>query len=139
MPAGHTTLTGLWSGRYWYDNAWDPEVEYIATMTEQDGSIGGWISEPDSITGTTMRLSAFINGSASGAEIQFAKTYDGAGPLAHRVDYVGVISDDRCTISGVWSLTGANGGFVMTRPAMVEDQIEVEAVEDIKIPEILPQ
>jgi hypothetical protein len=133
LTTGHTTLTGLWSGRYWYHNAWDPEVEFVATMTEQDGAIGGWISEPDSITASGQRLSAFINGSAAGTDISFAKTYDGAGALAHRVDYQGVISDDRCTISGSWGLQGESGGFVMTRPALAEAEEEVE--DAVIIPE----
>jgi hypothetical protein len=126
MSAAHTSLTGLWSGRYWYSYGWPPEVEFAATLTEVDGTISGWISEPDSITGSGQRLSAFVNGSAAGADISFAKVYDGAGALAHRVDYQGVISNDRCTISGSWGLEGASGGFVMTRPALAEIGEEIE-------------
>jgi hypothetical protein len=125
MSVAAHSLTGLWSGYYAYAGGWEPPVNFTATLNDDGGILGGWISEPDSITGTAQRLSAFVSGMRNGSSVTFSKTYDGDGPLAHRVDYVGGVSSDGGTISGTWSLPGATGTFVMTRPLAEESEIEI--------------
>jgi hypothetical protein len=125
------SLTGLWSGRYAYAGGWDPPVDFTATLSDADGMISGWTSEPDSVTGTSQRLAAFINGLRQGNALSFAKTYDGEGPLAHHVDYVGAISDDGSSVTGSWAMPGATGSFVMTRPMASESEIALADSVDL--------
>ena len=71
-------------------------------------------------------------GHRSGRSVDFTKTYlrneDG---YENPVDYVGQLSEDGLTITGVWSLLEWNGEFEMTREAGLELQQEERAEVEI--------
>ncbi|WP_326523432.1 hypothetical protein [Sphingomonas sp.] len=117
-------LTGFWSGEYWYDIAGEPRVPFLANLDDQAGALTGSISEPNTITDASDRLTAFVRGQRIGSEVEFAKVYDGASDAAHRVDYLGIVADDGAAISGRWMLDGLIGGFSMTREIAVGDEVE---------------
>ena len=72
-------------------------------------------------------LGAVITGSRQGSAIDFTKTYDGESDAAHAVDYVGRLSGDGNSISGVWSLASLDGAFEMHREAVWEEIAGTEA------------
>ena len=123
-------MTGFWIGTYRYDAPGEPVVSFVANIEEQDTSLSGTISEPNTFTRSSDRLSAFLKGTRTGVEIDFAKVYDGEGDCAHRVDYVGLLGDDGLSITGRWTLPGATGSFQMTRETVhaVANEIEAETV-----------
>ena len=53
--------------------------------------------------------------------------YDGESDAAHAVDYVGRLSGDGNSITGVWSLADTDGTFEMHREAVWEEQAGQEA------------
>ncbi len=53
--------------------------------------------------------------------------YDGESDAAHAVDYVGRLSGDQNSITGVWSLGSLDGTFEMHREAVWEEQAGQEA------------
>lgn len=125
-------LTGFWSGSYWYYEHGQPVVPFLANLDENGGHLSGTISEPDSHFGTNVRIEAFVIGRREAMRVTFAKTYDGAGPMAHRVDYTGTLSDDAKTIRGSWYFAGLWGAFSMTRE-LLEAEEETEHRADTKI------
>ncbi len=68
-----------------------------------------------------------LSGSRQGSSVDFTKVYDGASDAAHAVDYVGRLSADGNTISGVWSLEDMDGSFEMHREAVWEEKAGEEA------------
>jgi hypothetical protein len=72
-------------------------------------------------------LEAILSGSRHGSALDFTKAYDGASDAAHAVDYVGRLSGDGNSITGVWSLADADGAFEMHREAVWEEAEGQEA------------
>lgn len=72
-------------------------------------------------------LGALISGSRQASAIDFTKMYDGQSDAAHAVDYVGRLSGDGNSISGVWSLASLDGTFEMHREAVWEEVAGSEA------------
>ena len=124
-------LTGFWTGTYWYSVPGGPIVPFLANIDDSGGMLTGSISEPDLHFGSGMRLEAIVMGQLDGSSVSFAKAYDGAGPMAHRVDYDGVVSADAKHIRGRWHLTGEEGGFEMSRELLQADE---EYEEPAKVP-----
>jgi hypothetical protein len=122
-------LTGFWSGSYWYFVPGEPVVPFLANIDHTSGVLTGSISEPDLHFGSGMRLKAILMGQLDGSSVSFAKAYDGAGPLAYRVDYDGVVSDDGRIIRGSWYLTGEQGGFEMSRELLQAEEEYEELAE----------
>lgn len=76
----------------------------------------GRIIEPDAFHGTNATLEAQLAGHKDGYGVDFTKTYVGK-PFGYEnpVDYVGRLSPDGLSITGIWSLVEANGAFEMHR------------------------
>jgi len=106
-------LTGVWYGRWVSDDAYVPPNRFIALIEEQAGAVRGTTSEPDDLGGAPVR--ATLYGTRSGSAVQWIKQYDGAGPLAHAVFYVGEVRDEATRIDGTWQFAGYAGTFVMER------------------------
>jgi hypothetical protein len=83
--------------------------------------------EPNTMGSGSDQLEAVISGSRAGSAVDFTKVYDGASDAAHAVDYVGQLSSDGNSISGVWSLAETDGTFEMHREAVWEEVAEEEA------------
>ena len=120
-------LSGLWLGSFSYPAGEGPVTPFLASLEDHDGSLSGSIVEPNTIGDASDQLQAFISGSRSGTAVDFTKMYDGASDAAHAVDYVGRLSADGNSITGVWSLAQTDGRFEMHREAVWEERVGAEA------------
>jgi hypothetical protein len=120
-------LSGLWLGSFSYPAGLGPTTPFLARLVDEAGVLGGNTIEPNTMGSGSEQLEALISGSRSGNAVDFTKMYDGTSDAAHAVDYVGRLSDDGNTVSGVWSLARMDGSFEMHREAVWEEQAEAEA------------
>lgn len=120
-------LSGLWLGTYSYPRGLGPTTPFLAKLVDDGGSLSGTTLEPNTIGSGSEQLQALISGSRSASAVDFTKMYDGESDAAHAVDYVGRLSSDGNTISGVWSLAETDGPFEMHREAAWEEAAEAEA------------
>jgi hypothetical protein len=127
MGERRVNLSGLWLGRYSYPNGLGPTTPFLASLQDHDGALSGTIVEPNTIGASSEQLGAILSGSRSGSSVDFTKVYDAESDAAHAVDYVGKLSADGNTISGVWSLEAFDGTFEMFREAVWEEQAGQEA------------
>lgn len=113
------SLAGAWSGEYGYDvPPIRQNVPFNAVLGDAEGVLSGTIDEPNTFGNPSAeRLFATIEGTRSGREVRFAKTYNGAGGVRHVVHYAGEANDDFSRIDGVWRLSWRRGPFYMTRAA----------------------
>jgi hypothetical protein len=120
-------LSGLWMGRYSYPSAEGPTTPFLAKIEDHDGALSGTIMEPNTIGRSSDELEAVLTGTREGQAVDFTKLYDGSSDAAHAVDYVGRLSGDGNSITGVWSLEHLDGNFEMHREAVWEEQVGEEA------------
>ena len=120
-------LSGLWLGSFSYPAGLGPLTPFLASLEDDDGSLSGSIVEPNTIGDASYQLKSFVSGSRSGTAVDFTKMYDGASDAAHAVDYVGRLSADGNSITGVWSLAEMDGTFEMHREAVWEEKMGAEA------------
>lgn len=118
------SVTGVWYGRWASDDGWVPPNRFIALLEEQAGGIEGTVSEPDVEGGVPIH--ATLRGARSGAAIHWTKQYDGAGRLAHAVDYAGKVHDDATRITGTWRFSRYSGTFVMEREIFSAEELAEE-------------
>ncbi|HZF42036.1 MAG TPA: hypothetical protein VEZ48_01345 [Sphingomonadaceae bacterium] len=131
-------MTGFWIGEYRYRWTGMPAVPFFANLEEAASALTGTIDEPNMVGASSARLSSFIQGRRNDLSVEFAKVYDGASDMAHRVDYRGTLSADGLTPSGAWFLEGDTGAFRMTREAVEEVEQEAEADEvDMRTPSLV--
>ena len=126
MSSGEN-LSGLWMGSFSYPNGLGPTTPFLASLTDSGGSLSGTIVEPNTVGRSSDQLGAVLQGSRAGTSVDFTKMYDGESDAAHAVDYVGQLSADGNSISGVWSLQDLDGTFEMHREAVWEEQVGEEA------------
>ena len=127
MPGQRINLSGLWMGSYSYPRGEGPTTPFLARMEDHEGRLGGTIMEPNTIGSTSNTLEAVLSGSRDGQAVDFTKLYDGASDAAHAVDYVGRLSADGNSITGMWSLHDLDGTFEMHREAVWEEVAGEEA------------
>ena len=127
MSSKAANLSGLWMGSFSYPAEAGPTTPFLARIEDHDGSLSGTTIEPNTIGPSSEELEAVLSGSRHGNSVDFTKLYDGASDAAHPVDYVGRLSGDGNTISGVWSLADMDGTFEMHREAVWEEQVGEEA------------
>ena len=115
MQANAQDLTGVWNGLYSYADG--RSVTFVATLIEHGSAFSGAIHEPYARGGARV-LYATLAGSRQGSAVAFRKTYDGAVPGYHIVDYAGTLNADATEIEGRWTIAGAwSGKFMMIRPS----------------------
>jgi hypothetical protein len=111
-----------------YSYPWgEASVPFLARIEDRDGALSGTIIEPNTMGTSSDSLEAILSGSRHGSAVDFTKAYDGASDAAHAVDYVGRLSGDGNSISGVWSLQDLDGTFEMYREAVWEEEVGKEA------------
>ena len=133
MGFGPPDISGLWMGHYDYPSPqMGSPTPFLARIDDFDGALSGTIIEPNTIGPSSDSLEAILSGSRTGNSVDFTKVYDGASDAAHAVDYVGRLSGDGNTITGVWSLAEFDGSFEMHREAVWEERAGKEA-EVIKL------
>ncbi|HLL58815.1 MAG TPA: hypothetical protein VK391_02870 [Allosphingosinicella sp.] len=130
--AERINLSGLWMGSFSYPESLGPTTPFLAKLEDSDGSLSGSIIEPNTVGSSSDQLEAVLSGSRHGSAVDFTKAYDGASDAAHAVDYVGRLSGDGNSITGVWSLADFDGSFEMHREAVWEERAGEQA-EVIKI------
>ncbi|MET1111523.1 MAG: hypothetical protein ABWX67_08380 [Allosphingosinicella sp.] len=137
MSAGaDLDLSGRWTGIFNYPGPFPP-VGFEAELRELGGSIAGTISEPDaSPYGAAGTLRAIVEGSRQGSAVTFTKFYEDAERLPEPVFYSGEIQPDGNEISGRWEIAGQwSGTFLMVRNPGSAEAVEVEAGEELPVPE----
>jgi hypothetical protein len=127
MPEARINLSGLWMGSYSYPGGQGPTTPFLARIENHDGSLVGTIIEPNTMGRSSDELEAVLSGSRQGSAVDFTKLYDGESDAAHAVDYVGQVSGEGNSVSGVWSLADADGSFEMHREAVWEEKVGEEA------------
>ena len=127
MAKAPINMSGLWMGSYSYPGGHGPTTPFLARIEDHDGQLGGTIMEPNTMGQTSDTLEAVLNGSRQGHAVDFTKVYDGASDAAHAVDYVGRLSGDGNTVTGIWSLQNLDGTFQMHREAVWEEAAGEEA------------
>ncbi|MEM6585527.1 MAG: hypothetical protein AAF692_07205 [Pseudomonadota bacterium] len=121
-------LTGKWDGVFQYPQDHMPTTPFLAEIVEEAGAFSGTTIEPDLYNDSS--ANARINGHRSGRSVDFTKSYGGRDRgYENPVDYVGQLSEDGLTITGVWSLKDWNGTFEMAR----EEGIAVEVAERAEV------
>ena len=129
--SGSEDLTGTWHGSFTYPGHSGPETPFLAIIEERAGSLSGTIVEPDQFYGQGT-IDAVIAGSRGGSSVDFTKSYrNGIRGYENPVDYVGRLSGDGMTITGVWSLLEHDGTFTMEREEEVEEPVEAEVTLEL--------
>jgi hypothetical protein len=119
-------LSGLWMGSFAYPGGVGPTTAFLARIEDLDGRFSGTTIEPDNISGGR-ELEADIVGNRQGNAVDFTKSYRGDPDRFEPIDYVGKLSADGNSVTGVWSLQLMNGTFEMYREAVWEEEAEEEA------------
>ncbi len=132
MAKAEINLSGLWMGSFAYPGGVGPTTPFLARLEDQDGRFVGTIIEPDYIAGGT-ELEADVVGNRQGTAVDFTKTYRSAGEPLEPIDYVGRLSGDGNSVTGVWSLQLMNGTFEMYREAVWEQEEEMEAAQVVPL------
>ncbi|HEV7232601.1 MAG TPA: hypothetical protein VGN36_00050 [Sphingorhabdus sp.] len=109
----------------------DADAAFMMVLRDDGAKFSGEITEPNMVGVSSDFLKAMVTGTRSGLSVEFAKVYDGASDLAHRVDYFGVLSEDGLELTGHWLLEEFSGGFVASRAALPEEVEEMETAESI--------
>ena len=125
--ANDSNLSGLWLGSFSYPAGEGPLTPFLASLEDDGGSLRGTTIEPNTIGSASEQLQALISGSRAGSAVDFTKMYDGESDAAHAVDYVGRVSADGNSITGVWSLGAVDGTFQMHREAVWEERMSAGA------------
>ena len=137
MSEDRLNMTGLWEGAYAYPAYQGPTTPFVAHIEDVDGALSGSIIEPNTIGFASDELEAMVAGSRTGRAVDFTKTYDGSSDAAHAVDYVGQLSEDGDSVTGVWSLGELDGTFEMRREraweelAVTEEAVELPAAAEL--------
>lgn len=141
MSGDPRDMTGMWHGAYAYPAYRGPTTPFVANLVETGGSLSGTILEPNMMSHESDELEAVIAGARAGDAVDFIKTYNGTGDVAHSVDYVGKLSAGGATVTGVWSLGPLDGTFEMHRDISLVAPIEREEATVLPIaprPEAVP-
>ena len=133
MTANPMDVSGRWDGTFAYPGGVGPATPFVAELAESAGAISGTVAEPNTMGASSDTLQAVVRGTRDGAAVDFTKTYDGTSDAAHSVDYVGRLSGDGKTITGVWSLGAMDGTFEMHRDIAAEEAVAVEASEEVPL------
>lgn len=134
MSADRLNMTGMWEGSFSYPAFRGPTTPFVARIEESGGALSGTLMEPNTIGWSTEELEAVLRGSRQGKSVDFTKTYDGSSDAAHAVDYVGQLSDDGNSVTGVWSLQDLDGTFEMRREIGWEEAIAATADDEVDLP-----
>jgi hypothetical protein len=130
-------MTGLWEGTYSYPAFSGPTTPFVARIQESEGNLAGTIMEPNTMGWSTEELEAVLRGTRQGQSVDFTKTYDGSSDAAHAVDYVGQLSGDGNSVTGVWSLAAWDGTFEMWRETGWEGALSATSEEEVEAPPLV--
>ena len=134
MSGDPLDMTGLWHGTYTYTDFRQVTMPFAANLVDDGGHLSGTIIEPASGEERfhAEEIEALIAGARGGQAVDFTKTYAGQA-WRHSVDYVGRLSADGQSVTGMWSVDTVDGVFEMHRDLKLEDLTEAE--EQVELPE----
>ena len=138
MSEDRLNMTGMWEGTFAYPAFQGPTTPFVARIDDSEGSLSGSIIEPNTIGFASEELEAVLAGTREARSVDFTKTYDGSSDAAHAVDYVGQLSEDGDTVSGVWSLGEIDGTFEMHRERAWEEIASAEVAEELPVAAAVP-
>lgn len=120
-------MTGLWHGTYVYPGFVGPTTPFVANLSDEHDRLSGTTMEPNlhGFPGEAEELEANIAGMRQDRSVDFTKTYDGE-VSNEAIDYVGRLSDDGSTVTGVWSNGDMDGTFEMHRDLTLEELAQAE-------------
>jgi len=132
-------MTGMWEGTYVYPAFVGPTTPFVANFVDQDGHVSGSTIEPNNlgIPGEPEELEASLVGNRQGRAVDFTKSYLGWA-IEDQIDYVGQLSEDGETITGVWSNADMDGTFEMHRERAWEELASAETSEELPVPAAVP-
>ena len=135
MSGDRLDMTGMWHGSYSYPGHIRETMPFVANIVDQGGHISGSIIEPTSGEESIYEeeVEAVIAGARGDRTVDFIKTYRGA-IWSHSVDYVGQLSEDGQTVTGMWSVATLDGTFEMHRDLKLEELKEVEQEVELELP-----
>jgi hypothetical protein len=135
MPSNRKNLTGEWSGQFSYPSHIGPTTPFLTHLRDDGGRLTGTVIEPDVFYGGPT-LQASLRGLRHATSVDFTKSYEPHAPPGYEnpVDYVGSISSDGNTISGVWSVLDLDGTFEMHRDAQASEPVEAEVLIELPVP-----
>lgn len=123
-------MSGEWEGTFTYPGG-DATTPFSARIVETAGRFAGSIIEPD-MYAPANPITAEIVGNRDTRSVDFTKIYiDPEEGYENPVDYVGQLSPDGLTVSGIWSLLDMNGTFEMYRDAGLAELEEAETAETV--------
>lgn len=134
MSGERLDMTGLWHGTYTYPDYVRETMPFAANIADAGGRLSGTIIEPASGEEELYaeEAEAVIAGSRGGRSVDFTKTYSGA-IWNHSVDYVGQLSADGQSVTGMWSVESVDGTFEMHRDLKLSDLAEVEEQAEVPL------
>jgi hypothetical protein len=110
------SVTGRWEGGYVGQDMADANT--LVVNLEQSGTrVSGGMVELNTFgdASKNLFLTSTIEGTVTGRDVVFVKTYDGSGGVTHSVRYSGTISPDGRRIQGEYVAAGARGAFEFAR------------------------
>ncbi len=131
------SLTGLWSGEYWYAGVSFP-TPFTAHFIDTNGDLTGSTLEPNRFANPDLlELSASLTGARGDLSVRFTKLYNPA-PGVHRqpIFYTGVVDASFTMIDGEWSFApeyAMSGRFVLVRVSRGETAATVAAAAERSI------
>jgi hypothetical protein len=111
-----TGLAGDWQGGYISSDGADVNT-FNVKLAQAGGAISGTIYEVNAFgdTSRALFLTSTFNGTVSGRQVRFTKTYDGSGGASHSVTYSGTLEANNRRVRGTYNASGATGTFEMVR------------------------
>ena len=111
-----TALAGDWQGGYISSDGADVNT-FNVKLAQAGGTISGTIYEVNAFgdASRALFLTSTFNGTASGRQVRFTKTYDGSGGASHSVSYSGTLDGNNRRVTGTYNADGATGRFEMVR------------------------
>ena len=139
MNEDRLNMTGMWEGTYVYPAFQGPTTPFVANFVDQEGDLGGSTLEPNNLgmAGEPGELQATLVGNRQGRAVDFTKSYDGE-VVSDQIDYVGQLSEDGETVTGVWSNSEMDGTFEMHRERAWEELAVTETAEELPVAAAVP-
>ena len=134
--AQHVDMNGLWTGTYAYDLI-DDRVAFTAWFDDQNGTLGGTITEPNTfVSNGPDELDAIIKGSRHGILIDFIKSYSkNSGVHQSAIYYEGESNPDFTRVSGIWRFQARDvmsGTFTLSRISHGMEKAAKRRVETVE-------
>ena len=129
-----SSVTGFWTGHYFYATSGAPKVEFQAELEQIGDVLHGNITEQNTFDPFAgQMLVAELIGRVSGGAVSFTKSYMNAGNRLQKIQYRGALSSDENEIAGSWAIGMATGPFKMRRAIEQKPKAKVVRKEKLDV------